>query len=136
MASPAWELQKAVYGALVADSALAALLGGARVYDEVPRGAAFPYVTFGPSAIRDWSTGTETASEHAVTLRAWSKHGGEREVHRILDAIRAALHDAPLSLDGYRLVNLRHETSEMAREADGETHRGTARFRAVIEQIS
>jgi len=135
MASPAWELQKAVYGALVADTGLAALLGGAWVYDEVPRGAAFPYVTFGPSAVRDWSAGTETASEHVFTLRVWSKHGGEREVHRILEAIRAALHDASLSLDGFRLVNLRHETSDTAREADGETHRGTARFRAVVEPI-
>lgn len=133
MASPAWELQKAVYGKLVANAGLTALLGGPRVYDDVPRGAAFPYVTFGPSTVRDWSTGTEAGSEHLFTLRVWSKAGGEREVHLVLDALRAALHEASLTLSGHRLVSLRHEASEAARGGDGETYQGTARFRAVTE---
>lgn len=136
MTSPAWELQKAVYGALAEDADLLALLGGARVYDEVPRGAAFPYVTFGPSAVRDWSTGTETASEHALTLRVWSKAGGGRQVHLVIEAIRAALHEASLTLAGHRLVSLRHETSDAGRESDGETYYGIARFRAVTEPTS
>jgi hypothetical protein len=50
MASPAWELQKAIYGVLAADTMLIALLGAARVYDEVPRGAPFPFSK--PSAER------------------------------------------------------------------------------------
>jgi hypothetical protein len=133
MSSPAWELQKAVYGALVADAALVALLGGARIYDDVPRGAAFPYITFGPGTTRDWSTGTEAGAEHLFTLRAWSKAGGEKEVHLVLEAIRAALHEASLTLDGHRLVSLRHETSDALRGADGETYQGVARFRAVTE---
>jgi hypothetical protein len=133
MSSPAWELQRAVYGALVADAPLVALLGGARIYDEVPRGPAFPYVTFGPSTTRDWSTGTESGTEHLFTLRVWSKAGGEKEVHLVLEAIRAALHEAPLTLDGHRLVHLRHETSDAMRGADGETYQGVARFRAVTE---
>ncbi|WP_072392089.1 DUF3168 domain-containing protein [Hyphomicrobium sp. CS1GBMeth3] len=133
MSSPAWELQKAVYGALVAEEDLVALLGGERIYDEVPRSAAFPYVSFGPSTVRDWSTSTETASEHLFTLRAWSKAGGERETHVLLEAIRAALHEEALSLTGYRLVSIRHETSDVTRAADGETYQGIARFRAVIE---
>lgn len=133
MSSPAWELQKAVYATLIADAPLVSLLGGTRIYDDVPRGAAFPYVTFGPSTARDWSTGTETGSEHLLTLRVWSKTGGEKEVHVVLDAIRAALHEAVLTLTGHRLVSLRHETSDATREPDGETYQGTARFRAVIE---
>jgi hypothetical protein len=133
MSSPAWELQKAVYGALIAHAGLVTLLGGARIYDEVPRGAAFPYVTFGPSTMRDWSTGTETASEHILTLRVWSKSGGERDVHLILEAIRTALHEAALTVVGHRLVSLRHELSDAMRDPDGETYFGTARFRAVVE---
>ena len=133
MSSPAWELQKAIYGTLAADTALVALLGGEHIYDDVPRGAAFPYVTFGPSTTRDWSTGTEAGSEHLVTLRAWSKAGGEKEVHLVLEAIRNALHEAALALGGHRLVSLRHEMSDAMREPDGETYQGIARFRAVTE---
>lgn len=133
MSSPAWELQKAVHGALVGDAALVALLGGARVHDAVPRNAIFPYVTIAAIATNDWSTGTEPGSEHTLMLRAWSKAGGEREVHLVLDAIRGLLHEASLALAGHRLVNLRCETSEATRGEDGETWRGTARFRAVTE---
>jgi hypothetical protein len=133
MSSPAWELQKAIYATLIADAPLVALLGGTRIYDDVPRGTAFPYVTFGPSTTRDWSTGTEAGSEHVLTLRVWSKAGGEKEVHVVLDAIRAALHEAALTLSGHRLVSLRHETSDATREADGETYYGAARFRALTE---
>jgi hypothetical protein len=133
MSSPAWELQKAIYEALTADAALVVLLGAARIYDEVPRDAAFPYVTFGPATTRDWSTGTEAGSEHVIVLRAWSKSGGEKDVHLILEAVRKALHDAPLTLDGHHLVSLRHELSDSMRDPDGETYHGAARFRAVTE---
>jgi len=133
MSSPAWELQKAIYSRLVADAPLLALLGGARIYDDVPRGAAFPYVTFGPNTTRDWSTGTEPGSEHTVTLRTWTKAGGEKEVHLLLEAIRTALHDITLTLTGHRLVSLRHELSDSARASDGEIYAGVARFRAVTE---
>jgi hypothetical protein len=136
MSSPAWELQKAIYAALIADAPLVALLGGTRIYDDVPRGAAFPYVAFGPSTARDWSTGTEVGSEHLLTLRVWSKAGGEKEVHGVLDAIRAALHEAALTLTGHCVVSLRHETSDAMREPDGETYHGTARFRALTEPTS
>lgn len=133
MSSPAWELQKAIFAALIADAPLLALLGGARVYDDVPRGSALPYVSFGPSTTRDWSTGTETGSEHAVTLRVWSKAGGEKQVHLVLEAIRTALHDTSLVLVGHRLISLRHELSDAARASDGEIYAGVARFRAVTE---
>ena len=133
MTSAAWELQKAIHGKLASDAGVLAVLGGPRVYDEVPRGAAFPYVTFGGVTTRDWSTGTETGAEHAVVLRAWSKAGGEREVHLMIEAIRAALHETAVMLTGHRLVSLRHEASETARGTNGETYAGAVRFRAVTE---
>jgi hypothetical protein len=136
MSSAGWELQKAVHAALAGDSALVALLGGARIYDDVPRGAEFPYITFGPATVRDWSTGTETAAEHLLSLHVWCRSAGERQVHLILEAVRAALHDAALTLAGHRLVNLRHEISDASRQSDGETYHGLIRFRAVTEPES
>ena len=133
MADANWALQKAMHARLTADPAVASLLGGPRVYDDVPRGAAFPYLTFGLSSARDWSTGGEVGSEHIVTLHVWSRAAGRRETHEIMGAARAALHDAALALDGHRLVNLRHEFSEARRDPDGDTTHGIARFRAVTE---
>jgi hypothetical protein len=133
MASAAWELQKSIHGALTAEAALGALLGGPRIYDDVPRGAEFPYITFGQSTARDWSTGTEAGSEHTIVLNVWSRAAGEREAHLIMAAVREALHEAELAVAGHRLVNIRHEASEALRDPDGETFRGVIRFRAVLE---
>jgi hypothetical protein len=129
-------LQAAIYARLTADSAVVATLGGPRVYDDVPRSAAYPYLTFGQTAVRDWSTGGEEGDEHIVTLHVWSKAAGRRQAQDIIAAVRAALHDQDLPLAGHRLVNLRHEFSEARREPDGERFHGIVRLRAVTEPVS
>ena len=133
MASSAWELQKSIYAALIADGALTTLLGGAHIYDDVPRGAQLPYVTFGQSTVRDWSTGTDPGHEHLFTMHVWTRVNGERQAHQIMSAIRDRLHDTTLALSGFSLINLRHEFSDSFREPDGETIHGVVRYRAVTE---
>jgi hypothetical protein len=135
MPSAAWALQKAMHAVLTANAAVTALLGGPRIYDDVPRGADFPYLTFGLSTERDWSTGGEEGDEHIVTLHVWSQAAGRKETHEIIGAVRAALHDQPLLLTDHRLVNLRHEFSDARREPDGETYHGIVRLRAVTEPL-
>ena len=93
----------------------------------------FPYATIGQTTIADWSTGTEDGSEHRVMLHAWSRAGGQTECHAIAEAIRAALHDVALMLDGHALVNLRFETTDTRRDPDGITFHSVMRFRAVTE---
>lgn len=133
MSSAMWVLQQAIYASLTSDSALLALLGGDRVYDDVPDRKAFPYVTFAPSSERDWGTGTEAGSEHTVVLHVWSRGAGRKEALGIAEALRARLHDAALTLSGHRLVNLQHVSSEVRRDTDGETFQGIVRLRAVTE---
>jgi hypothetical protein len=136
MASAGWDLQKAIHAALAADAPLTALLGGSRIYDAPPSDATFPYLAIDQIQIRDWSTGTEPGAEHMVMLHVWSRHSGKMEVHEISDAVRGALDGVLLSLDDHRLVNLRHQYSELKRDPDGETHHGVLRFRAVTEPLS
>jgi hypothetical protein len=130
---PAWSLQQSIFAALSADAVLTALLGTGRIFDDVPQGTALPYVTLGQTTLRDASTATEDGAEHSLTVHVWSDARGKKETHAILDAIRAALHDQPLALAGHRLVNLRHELSEVRRDPDGATIHGLARFRALTE---
>jgi hypothetical protein len=135
MPSSSWALQQALYGVLTGNAALAALIGPPRIYDDVPQGAALPYLTIGQSTVRDWSTGTESGEEHILTLHVWSRAGGRKETHEVMEALRLAVHDQPLVLAGHRLVNLRHELSEARRDPDGETYHGTVRLRAVTEPL-
>ena len=131
--SASWSLQQSIFAALTADATLTALLGAGRIYDDVPQGTSPPYLAFGQTTARDWSTAGEDGTEHIVTLHVWSAARGKKQAHEILGAVRAALHDRPLTLTGHRLINLRHESSEARRDPDGETIHGTARFRAVTE---
>ncbi len=128
-----WALRRGIYQALASSSGLTALLGGVRVYDDAPQAASFPFITLGQSVIRDWSTGTEDGAEHNLTLHVWSRSGGKKQVHEIIDAIRAALHDQPLLLADHYLINLRHQFSEARLDPDGDTFHGIVRYRAVTE---
>lgn len=128
-------LRAAVHDALAADSALNALLGGPKVYDEPPRAAAFPYVTLGETRVLDWSTGTDTGEEHQLTLHAWSRQGGHREAHLITGALLQALDDAPLTLADHRLINFRFAVADVRRDADGRAYHALVRFRAVTEPL-
>jgi hypothetical protein len=128
-----WLLQRGIYQALAGSPKVTALLGGARIYDDAPQAASFPFVTLGQSVVRDWSTGTEDGGEHELTLHVWSRVGGRHEVHAIAEAIKAALHDQPLLLDDHHLVNLRHQFSEARLDPDGDTFHGIVRYRAVTE---
>lgn len=126
-------LRAAIYQALIADPGLVAALGGARVYDEPPPGAAFPYVTLGEARITDASADDAPLQEHQLTLHAWSRQGGHKEAHVITGALLQALDDAPLAPSGHRLVNLRFALADIRRAADGRTYHALVRFRAVTE---
>ena len=127
------ELQKAIFEALAANGALAALVG-TRVFDHAPANAAFPYITFGRTSVYDWSTGTESGTEQFFTLHVWSKAKGKKEALEIMELVRSTLHDAALELEGHKLVNLRLEFSEARYDDRNEAHHGLLRFRAVVEE--
>jgi hypothetical protein len=135
MTNPGWDLQTAVYEALAADATLTALIGES-VYDHVPQDATFPFVVLDQTRISDWSTGTEAGSEHQLTLHIWSRYRGKAESYTIADTIRAALDEATLPLAENRLVNLRHQFSDMRRDEDGETWHAVLRFRAATEPLA
>lgn len=133
MSTAAMALRAAVHDSLVANGALTALLGGARVYDEPPKAAAFPYVTLGETRVVNFSTDDAPGEEHQLTLHAWSRQGGHREAHLIAGALLQALDDAPLTLAAHRLINLRFALADVRREPDGRTYHALVRFRAVTE---
>lgn len=131
--SAGWALQKAVFQALRDDSELTTLLGGQKIYDDVPQDTSFPYIAFGRTSQRDWSTGTDGGTEHSLTLHIWSRAAGRRQVFKIISRTRALLHDQPLAMTNHNLINMRFEFSEARRDNAGENFHGLIRFRAVTE---
>ena len=128
-------LRKAARARLAADTALTALLGGVKIYDEAPRAAAPPYITFGDAQARDLSSVSYRGAEQVLVLQVWSEQGGAREALDIADHAAALLDDAALTLDGHRLINLRLTALELTREAKGRFFRASLRLRAVTEVL-
>ena len=133
MSGPAEALQQAVFSTLSGDAALTTLLGGAKIYDGAPRNAEAPYVHLGEVTVRDWSTASEAGTEVAFAVVAWSRVPGRSEALAIADRVAVLLHDVDLTVSGHRLVNLRHLSTETAREEKPQGRRAVARFRARLE---
>lgn len=131
--SAARALQEAVFAALSADAPLTALLGGSNVFDGAPKNAVAPYVHLGEVVARDWSTATEAGTEISFAVVVWSREPGRSEGLLVAERVVTLLHDAALTLAGYRLVNLRHVATETARVENPEGRRAVVRFRAVVE---
>lgn len=133
MSAASAALRAAIHDTLNSDAVLTSLLGGAKVYDEPPKAVAFPYVTLGEARLANFSAGDDPGEEHHLTLHVWSRHGGHSEAQLVTGALMQALDDAPLSVTGHRLVNLRFGIADVRREADGRTYHALVRFRAVTE---
>ena len=134
-ASPVIALRKAVRAVLLADAGLTAALGGPSIFDEAPREASPPYVVYGDSQTRDWSTISDHGTEQFLVIEVWSFQRGLREALDIAARVTALLDDQPLALEGHHLVNLRLVSMETKREANGRFVRASARFRATTEAL-
>ena len=134
MTSPVLSLRRAIIDAASGDAGLRALMGGSlRFYDEPPRRVEPVYALFGDVTAEDWSTDLDRGHAQSLNLVIWSEKGGARTALMVADRFFAILDDAPLTLDGHRLVNLRVTEIASARDKDSGLARVTLRLRAVTE---
>lgn len=128
-----WPLQKALYATLVANSDVITSLGGARLYDEVPAAALYPYVTFGSATASPLGEDGKESAEHKVTLDVWSQRRGSGQAKQVLSALVAALEEDSLTLAGAVLVGL--QVTEITCDWDQEDllTRGKLVLRAVTQ---
>lgn len=126
-------LQEAMRGALLADATLRALLGGAYVFDEVPRGAPPSYVEFTALDTRDWSTMSEKGFEHVVSIVVRTNSRSRKTAQDVSAAVQAVLDGAVLAVPGHRLVNLRLAFWSVMKT--GQSYGASLRFRAATEPL-
>ncbi|MES1202194.1 MAG: DUF3168 domain-containing protein [Pseudomonadota bacterium] len=127
-------LAAAIRAAACADSDVKALLGNpARCYDDPPPDPVFPYATLARVEGRPADAPLGDAIDHAITLHVWSRYGGRAETLDAIAALRAALHDRALSVEGRRLIFLFASFSDVFRSGDGRTTHGVLRLRALTE---
>jgi len=131
--SAALSLRAAVHATLSGDAALGGVLGGPKVYDEVPGAAAPPYVVLAQMTTKNAGTPDEPSEEHQLVLEVWSRQGGLAESLRAAEHVVAALAPAALSLDGHRVANFAWLQTEARRTDNGRYRAAALKFRALTE---
>ena len=126
-------VQKAVRDLLVAASGVTDLVAQ-RVYDNVPRTAALPYLTIGDDQLLDVSDGNGRRAEIFATVNAWAEGPDRVEVKQVASAVVDAL-EADLTITGWRCKVATHVTTRYPREPDGVTARAIIEFRYQLERI-
>lgn len=127
MKSPLFELQKAIFGRLAVVSC--------PIYDAVPQGAAFPYVTIGEDTAVDWGSKTTDGQEVTVTLHQWSRYNGMAEVKQIGGEVIELMTVTPLIMTGFKADTGRLDMQEYIVDSDSLTRHGIIRFRLFIAEL-
>ncbi|MDE2444799.1 MAG: DUF3168 domain-containing protein [Alphaproteobacteria bacterium] len=133
--SPGLAVQQAMRAALLARPPLTTLLGGAHVFDEVPRGANPPYVLFAGLETRDWSVIDQKAHEHFISLEVVTSARSRALAQNICTEIELALDNASLTLTDHKLVNLRAIFSNTIKSISTNHFGAVLRFRAATEPL-
>ena len=124
-------MQKAIYETLTEDSGLMAKVSG--VYDYVPEGVAYPYITIGDIAASDWSTKTSSGTQMTIDLHVHSQKNGRKETIGLIEDLYTLLHQGGLTVAGHNLIAIRYESDQVQLDRNGINYRGTVRFRAYTE---
>ncbi len=127
------ELQKLIFDRLKAVSAVTAFVG-ARIYDNVPPNAEFPYISFGSHDFVPDDADCIFSGEHTFLLNVWSRKPGRVEAKQIVDEVRRALRRYDADMGAYGLLEMDIDFADVIMDGDGLTARGRVQIRALIEE--
>lgn len=124
------QIHNAVSKALIA--AIATAVAPVPVKGDTPPDQALPYVAVVDH--REIPDGTLDADawEITVTATVFSAVRGTREVSRIVDQIKAALHFADLVLDAGACIRCRIQRDDITKDPDGATYTGSVLIEVLV----
>lgn len=125
-------LQKAIYEKFLASSTLMAIISG--VFDNVPQGTQYPFVTFNQVSTIDISNLENSCTEHKIDINIWSREGGKKQASDIMDIIYGLLHNGTITVFGHSLISMGFITNSIILEDDGRTYCGVMRLMIIMEE--
>lgn len=102
------------------------------VYDAVPQGAAYPYVTLDAQTADAGRFLTLRTTTRFVYLGIWSQVYGQGEILKIMGQLDA-LHEQPLTLSTGSVISVRVERTRTVRESDNLTYMGQVTLRIMTQ---
>lgn len=127
MSNPGLALQKALFEKLSASLS-------APVFDAVPEGTPYPYVTLDYEVTDNTTPVSGRKRENRLFyLSVWSSYQGQAEVKRINGEIADVLDEVALPLSTGTAVSVRVLRTETNREPDGKTYMGSVTLRIITQ---
>lgn len=130
MATAVRPLQSAIVSALRASSALTSQVSG--IFDEVPEGTAYPYVSIGPITETADDAHDRQGLDALVVIHVWSAYPGNAEAADIFAAVDAALDRQPLTVSGWTDVSIRHEQHQFLKDPDPDIRHVFSQYRVRL----
>lgn len=127
-------LQSAIYTRLTGDAALMALIEG--VFDFVPEGTQYPYVTIGEAVATPRNSQDRYGRRAAETFHIWSDHLGYSKITQIADRIVQLLDHQPLTVTGHDTVLANFEFFQTLQDPDPDIRHGVLRIAFTTEQTT
>lgn len=132
MTEPSLDLQKALRDRLIASSAVTSLVPAGHVLDKNGRPEVFPCILIGEGETMPDDGIARNRHQTFADLHLWATEPGLAGVKAIAGAIRGALSDGPLNVDGFRVADLRIERSRFLRDPDGIHSHGVVSLHARL----
>ena len=104
------------------------------IINHVPQDFPLPYYRVMLESMQEWDTKDTTGYEGLMRLDVWTDYHGDLQVHDLVDAAMDALQNAPLALTTGQMVLLRHQSTIISIEPDGQSHRGTLLVRFLASE--
>lgn len=82
------------------------------VYDDVPPGAAMPYLLVGDDTAVDAGAKDKAGQEFSTTIHAWSMARGRIQAKELLGKVYATLHQQELIVPGFAVAQVRFEFAD------------------------
>lgn len=132
------EVRQLIEDTLKADAQVSALVGS-RVYDGAPpiKSRTYPDITFGANDYTPEDYQCIFGRDETFQLDCWTReHGRKAQCRDLVDAVKAALHEADLTLTVNALVRIRVVLVRVFNDPDGLTTHGVVQVTADVEEAS
>jgi Protein of unknown function (DUF3168) len=127
-------LQQAVVARLRGNALFMSHVSG--VYDDVPKGALLPYLTFGNLRVRDISPHQYASAEIQMELHLWSDYSGKKELIGLMQEVEALLKVDTLTLGEGTLISLSLVSQEVQVERGILMRQGRMRYVMIVQESS
>lgn len=137
MIGPDLDLQRAIVTRLKSDTDLQALISNPiRLFQDVPPGPTFPYLTIGQSQRIPDEAECIPGSIVFTDLNFYTRAPGYEQVKLIGAVLVEALHDATLTLSEHWCRQIKVDNEQYFVAPDNLTKHGLLTFRALVEPTS